>query len=201
MRKLWNFAAFQAGWFACVLGAAMRDYWIGPLVVAVLLAVHLRIARERRREWLFLAVSLPLGFVVDNLQVALGAIESRSTLLPALAPLWLLPLWPLFTTAFGESMSWMLGRPWIAAAFGAAGAPLSYWAGARTGALKIADDPWRFACVVGVAWAAAMPLLLALRDCCLKQPDARLPRSHGSNRAATAHDEARRTLPDRNRIP
>ena len=180
MRKLWNFAAFQAGWFACVLGAAQREYWIGPLATAIVLAVHLRIARDRRREWLFLAASLPLGFVVDNLQAALGAVDSRSTLVPAFAPLWLLPLWPLFASVFGESMSWMLGRPWLAAAFGAVGAPLSYWAGARTGALETAEDPWRFACVVGLVWAGAMPLFLVLRDCCLREPDARLLRSNPS---------------------
>lgn len=181
MRNLWNFAAFQAGWFACVLGAAERLYWVGPAVAAAVLALHLHIARERRREWLFLAASLPLGFLVDNLQAALGAIESRSTLAPSLAPLWLLPLWPLFASVFGESMSWLLGRPWLAAAFGAVGAPLSYLAGERTGALRISEDPWRFACVVGLVWAAAMPLLLVLRDCCLKRGDARLRDSHSSS--------------------
>lgn len=163
MRNLWNFAMFQAGWFACVLGAAERIWWIGPVATAAILALHLRIAKDRPREWLFLLATLPLGFVVDNLQVALGAIESRSTLAPALAPLWLLPLWPLFGSVFGESMRWMLGRPWLGAAFGAIGAPLSYLAGAKTGALRIAEDPWRFAVVVGLLWAGAMPLLLAWR--------------------------------------
>ena len=114
--------------------------------------------------------TLPLGFVIDNAQVALGAIESRSHVVPALARLWLLPLWPLFGSVFGESMRWMLGRPWLAAAFGAIGAPLSYLAGARTGALQIAKDPWLYACVVGLMWALAMPTLLWLRTRCLKDP-------------------------------
>jgi hypothetical protein len=164
MRSLWNFAMFQAGWFACVLGAAERQWWIGPLCTVAILAVHLRIAKDRPGEWRFLLATLPLGFVVDNLQVALGAIESRSTLAPALAPLWLLPLWPLFGSVFGESMRWMLGRPWLGAAFGAIGAPLSYLAGAKTGALRVDDDPWRFAVVVGLLWAGAMPLLLSSRE-------------------------------------
>ena len=170
MRNLWNFVAFQVGWFACVLGAAAHVYWIGPLAVALILLLHVRIARTRPQEWQFLAWTLPLGFVVDNAQVALGAIESRSHVAPALAPLWLLPLWPLFGSVFGESMRWMLGRPWLAAAFGAIGAPLSYLAGAKTGALRIAEDPWLYACVVGLMWALAMPTLLWLRTRCLKDP-------------------------------
>ncbi|MEY2746222.1 MAG: hypothetical protein RL112_1264, partial [Planctomycetota bacterium] len=39
MRSLWNFAMFQAGWFACVLGAAERQWWIGPLCTVAILAV------------------------------------------------------------------------------------------------------------------------------------------------------------------
>lgn len=173
MRSLWNFAMFQAGWFACVLGAAERAYWVGPLATAAILGIHLRIAKDRPREWMFLAATLPLGFVVDNLQVSLGAIESRSTLAPSLAPLWLLPLWPLFGSVFGESMRWMLGRPWLGAAFGAIGAPLSYLAGAKTGALKLDDDPWRYAVVVGLSWAGAMPLLLWCRQRLLGAESAR----------------------------
>ncbi len=36
MRGLLTFLALQIGWFACVLGGARGNVWIGPLVVAVL---------------------------------------------------------------------------------------------------------------------------------------------------------------------
>ncbi len=38
MRLLLNFAAFQIGWFACVLGAANGFPWLGPVVVAAVVA-------------------------------------------------------------------------------------------------------------------------------------------------------------------
>jgi hypothetical protein len=156
-RKIYNFAAFQAGWFACVLGAARGHAWLGPAAVAVLVAIHLWIARERRGEWLLLATSLPIGLVVNALLQTSGAVVAPG---PATGPAWLLVLWPLFATVFNESMSWMRGRYLVGIAFGAIGSPLSYWAGERTGALALHERaivwlPW-----VVATWSIAMLLLL-----------------------------------------
>ena len=40
-RTLINFAAFQAGWFACVAGAAHGLPWLGPLLVLPVAGWHL----------------------------------------------------------------------------------------------------------------------------------------------------------------
>ena len=37
MRRLLDFAMFYLGWFACVVGAAHGELWLGPAMVAVLL--------------------------------------------------------------------------------------------------------------------------------------------------------------------
>ncbi len=93
MRKLYNFVAFQAGWFAGVLGAARGYEWLGIAGIVVVLAVHLWIARERHGEPLFLALSLPIGFVVDEILQRSCAVVGHGTILPAsFAPLWLLAM-------------------------------------------------------------------------------------------------------------
>lgn len=156
-RKLYNFAAFQAGWFACVLGGAHGELWLGPLAVTLLLAIHLGIARERRGEWKLLAVSLPLGLAVNTALQTSGAVVAPG---PATGPAWLLFLWPLFASIFNESMSWMRGRYALGLAFGAVGAPLSYWAGERVGALRLHERAFVWIALVVITWSAAMAALL-----------------------------------------
>lgn len=160
-RKLYNFAAFQAGWFACVLGAAHGHAWVGPVAVAVLIAVHLGIARERRGEWKLLASSLPIGLVVNTVLQTTGSVMAPG---PATGPAWLLALWPLFATVFNESMSWMRGRYALGLAFGAVGAPLSYWGGERAGALQLGDHALAWIPLVILTWSAAMVALLWLQS-------------------------------------
>lgn len=160
MRKLYNFVAFQAAWFAAVLAAAHGREWLGLLAIAVVVAVHLWIARRRRGEWLFLASALPVGFVVDEILHRTGAVVGRGTIGPAsFAPVWLLAMWPLFATVFGESMSWMRGRHAVAVVFGVVGAPLSYLGGMRLGALELHAETWRWLLPIAVTWGIAMPIL------------------------------------------
>lgn len=161
-RKVYNFAAFQAGWFACVFGAANGLAWIGVLATALIVCVHLWIARERRTEWALLAASLPIGLGVNAFLAAFDAVVVAGA--PLVGPVWLIALWPLFATTFNESMRWMMGRFLVAIAFGAVGAPLSYWAGARAGAIELGSSTWRWIALAALAWGIAMPLLLALRE-------------------------------------
>jgi len=159
-RKLYNLAAFQAGWFACVLGAARGNLWIGPIVVAILLVAHLGITHRRRGEWKLLACSLPLGLVVNAVLQSSGAVVAPG---PWTGPVWLLFLWPLFATLFGESMSWMRGRYALGVAFGAVGAPLSYFGGERLGALALHDNAFVWIPLVIVTWSTVLVVLLALQ--------------------------------------
>jgi len=161
MRKLYNFVAFQAGWFAGVLGAAHGREVLGTYAITAVIAIHLWIARTRRGEALFLASTLPIGFLINTILHVSGAVVGVSWLSNAwLSPAWLLALWPLFGTLFNESMSWMAGRHRVAAAFGVIGAPLSYWGGARAGAIQLHENTALWIGLVALTWGLAMPLLL-----------------------------------------
>ncbi len=67
----------------------------------------------------------------------------------------------MFSTTLNISMQFLPGRPWLAAAFGAFGAPLSYAAGARLGALVL---PHRTAALAlqGAGWTLILPALMWL---------------------------------------
>ena len=161
-----NFIAFQVGWFACVLGAANGIAWFGALAVLAAAILHLKRARRPGAELRLLLAAMILGLVLDSALLATGWVAypgsfAGSEWLPPLAPYWLVAMWVLFATTLNVSMGWLHGRPLLAALFGAVGGPLSYWAGARLGAMELLQ-PTAALAALAVIWAVAMPVLLRL---------------------------------------
>jgi F0F1-type ATP synthase assembly protein I len=164
MGTLINFAAFQIGWFACIMGAARGHSFWGPAVVALVLVLHF-FARSRTRaaEALLTLAAGAIGFVVDTALIALGAFAPVRSLLPhPLSTVWLVALWMNFATTLNVSLQWLHGKSLLAALLGAVGGPLAYWAGDRLGAIDI-DRPLLMPLLaVGLAWCTVTPVLFRL---------------------------------------
>jgi len=156
-----NFIAFQCGWFACVLGAARGWPWVGTAVAAVIVGWHVMRSRRPAEELKLVGIALVVGILWDSSLAALGWISFASgTLVTWIAPPWILAMWALFATTLNVSLDWLKGRWAVASLLGAVAGPLSYWAGARLGAIEIvAPVPALVALAVG--WSVITPLLLA----------------------------------------
>ncbi len=153
---------WQAAWFAAVLGAAHGLPWLGPAATVPVLALHLWQHRcDRDRGWAMPLIALGLGLAIDSLlgQVAGLRMARGDGTWAAWATPWMGSLWILFATALGASLSWLRQRQALAAGLGAIAGPLAYYGGARLGALTI--DGWPTLVAIGVAWAVALPILLA----------------------------------------
>ena len=158
-----NLALYQVGWFACVLGAAGDRPWAGAGLALVLVAVHLALVRDRRREAKLLAAAGVLGLAVDSLQLNLGVFTYPSgTPLAGLAPPWILVLWLQFATLLHFGLRWLSGRYALAAVLGFVGGPLSFFGGERLGAIQFSSPLAYLA--LAVVWALAMPALVWLGD-------------------------------------
>ncbi len=161
--KLINFALFQAGWFACVLGAAQGYPWLGVLVVGVVALIHLRFFRRRRSEAALLIAALMGGAAADLAVVQLGFMSfPEHAQLGWLVPLWMPMMWVNFAMTLHLSMRWMLGRYAIGALFGGLGGPLAYYTGAKLGAIELTAPLWLSLSAIGVQWAVAMPVLIKI---------------------------------------
>lgn len=159
-----NFLAFQIGWFAAVLSAAAGSPWVGAVIVAAIVALHVMRAERPRAELALVAACGAIGGVWDSLLVATGWVAYPSgMLLPFAAPYWIVAMWMSFATTLNVSMAWMKGRTWLAAAFGLLGGPLAYYTGEKLGGIILAE-PVAALAALGVGWAVMMPLLLALAD-------------------------------------
>ena len=157
-----NFLLFQIGWLACVGSAASDQPWIGLLVTMGVVVVHVFRAPIPQMELKLVALALATGLVFDSILVWQGWLQySSGTMLPNMAPYWIVALWGLFATLLNVSLRWMRGRWFTAVLFGAAGGPAAYYGGLRLGALEFGN--MRAGLVaLAIGWAVLTPLLLAL---------------------------------------
>lgn len=161
--RRFNFIAFQVGWFACVLGAASPHQSAGPVLVAILLALQVRSAENppTLARWL-LTVGL-LGAVLDSLLALAGLFAFQPGFLPTwTCPPWLFFLWMIFGSTLPSSLAWLTEHPRLASGLGAAGGPLSYYAGAELGALRLSEPPRLSLLILACLWALLLPGLFRL---------------------------------------
>ena len=165
MKSLWlNALLFQATWFACVLGAAMGQSWLGAVPLAML---ALQVARRPRAGDLRLVTSaLAVGLCLSWMWQRSGVLAYASPgPIAGQAPAWIAMLWVAFALTLNHSLGWLVRRPLLAVAFGLIGSPASYFAAQRLGAVEFLVAPQAALALIGVAWAATTWALarLALR--------------------------------------
>ena len=159
-RTLFNFAAFQVGWFSCVLSAANGMPWLGLLVVSVIVTLHIRMAVQPVYEVQLLVLSVVMGLVFDSLLVSSGWVKYPSGMvLSGIAPYWILAMWALFSTTLNISMAWLKKSLLLASVMGAVFGPLSYLAGQRLGAIELVDFISSMI-ALAIIWAVVMPILV-----------------------------------------
>jgi len=160
-----NFALFYAGWFACVYALAWRLPWLGPLGALVAIGTHLFMRRNLeasrvRKTALSIAAVMAIGPTIEGSLAWLGVVTFPEPLwLPALT---LMSLWGVFATTFDGALGWLEPRPLLAIAFGALGAPPTYFAAAKMGALSLHPMLWKWLAPMAVLWGLGFPALMYL---------------------------------------
>lgn len=158
-----NAVLFYGGWFACAFGLAYQWPLLGPLAALAVVGIHLGLRGFPRGEMQAIALVGVIGPGIETALVQLGVARFPEPLmLGFLAPLTLFALWAIFATTFDASLGWLGTRPWLAVAFAAIGAPLSYVAAERLGALELDTVVWRWALPVVVLWSFGFPALMRL---------------------------------------
>lgn len=127
LRKVINFIAFQAAWFAAVLGAAHSMPWLGVVAAPAALALHLMLSPDWKPELLLAIAAAGTGFVFDSVLIDLGMFSPVAYVFPTpFSSLWMVMLWVNLVTTLNVSMAWLRGRYALSAVFGAIGGPLAY---------------------------------------------------------------------------
>jgi len=99
IRVVVNLAASEAGWLACVSGAANGMPWAGPLVVLAFVATHLWLSKRPGPELTLVILAVLIGLVADSALVVTGLVSYPSgTWIEGFAPYWILAMWAMFAT-------------------------------------------------------------------------------------------------------
>jgi hypothetical protein len=162
LRLLSSIAIFEAGWFACVVGAARGATGAG--IAAVLGAIAWQVGTSRRRaiDITLMLVAICIGIAWDTALARMHVVVYASPLpFAGFAPAWILALWAQLGSVVREPMSWLHGRWWLALPLGAVGGAASYAGAARLGACSFPDKVLAMQ-VLAAGWAVFMPLLAEL---------------------------------------
>lgn len=165
MDVLVNICLYQVGWFACVFGAATGHPWLGMSLALGLIAVHLGLSAETRRQLTLMTAAGIIGLTIDTLQLWWGVFRfPNGTIVPWLAPLWVVVLWIQFATILPFSLRWLSNRYGLSAVLGFIGGPLAYYAGEAAGAVVFLAPRFPHFLIVGLFWSLALPAVVWVSD-------------------------------------
>lgn len=185
MRRLAGVLVLQAGWFACVLGAAHDREWLGCALAVALLTLRLALHPAPGAQARLALVVTALGWAADSALMAAGWIRYEGWRpLGILAPLWIASLWALFSTSLGDSLDWLARRHRTAFVLGATGGSLSYVGAERLGAVALGPARAVALAGLGLTWGLVLPVLVDLAAR-LSPPRTDSPDSGGNGRAPT----------------
>jgi len=165
MTRFANFAFYQIGWFACVLGVSWGFQWIGVASALCLVFIHLCLASDRNVQIKLALAAAAVGLIIDTAQLAMGVFSfPRGSVIEWLPPPFMTVLWLQFATTLRYCMSWLGGRYGLSAAFGLFGAPLAFFAGERLGAIEFLSPRLAHYTALGLIWSVSVPLLVYIAD-------------------------------------
>lgn len=159
-----NAVAYQLVWLACVAGTAAGATWVGPIAALLFAVLMLGFGGKRRADLRALVVVLPVGIALDSAFATSGWLSYVAgwSGLPGLAPAWIVAIWAGFALTLNHSLLFLSGRPLLAAALGLVGGPLAYSAARGFDVVSYGAPAASVLLALGLAWAAALPLLVAL---------------------------------------
>lgn len=164
-KRVLNFISFEAGWFACALGAAGGLPFAGPIVVAALFCLQLMLMPSPGRHARFVLVVALSGWLFESVlyQGGLFSFPGRS-IDYWFCPIWMAALWANFAGTFHFCLDWLRGRYWLASALGAIGGPVAYYGGQRLGAIQLSGSVSFSLAVIAIEWCLATPILVYLSE-------------------------------------
>ena len=155
--------AYQAAWFAAVIGAGHGLWWPGVVAALAFVAWRLAVSAHRKVEWRLLATALPVGLALEYAWVRTGLLSYSAPWPWPQAPAWLISLWLAFALTIVPLLGYLHARPALAAVVGAFGGPLAYLGAARGWDAVLLPTPvWPSLLALAIGWAIALPLLATL---------------------------------------
>lgn len=161
MRNIFNFIAFQLVWLITVLTAAKGTSVYAMAAIAIFVVLQLAYSHCRLADSKLIITGIVVGMLLDTVWLNLGWIDYAADLNTGLPPLWIAVLWANFMLTLNHSLSWLQHRRMLLVVFTLFAAPLSYYAGAKVGAVTLVEVvPAVIA--LALSWSLAVPIFMTL---------------------------------------
>jgi hypothetical protein len=163
--KTWiNIIGYECVWLIAVWTASHGLWWPAALAFVPFAAWVLTAYPGASTDLKLMAWVVPIGVAMDTLMAATGLLHYAAPVPSTqLAPLWIVAIWASFSLTLRHTFRFLFGRPWLAAIFGAIGAPLAYLSAERGWqAVQFGHGMWPALGVLALLWAFALPIMLTL---------------------------------------
>jgi hypothetical protein len=161
MSRLAQFLAYQAVWFAAVIGAGGGRAWPGLVAASLFVAISVGLSRSRGVLLGLVILALVMGAALDGAFAASGWLRySAPWPSTQAAPAWILAMWAAFAATFPGALAFLQRRPVLAFVLGAVAGPLAYLGAARgwNAVVFVAPMP-RTLAALALGWGVSTCLL------------------------------------------
>ncbi|MET1254862.1 DUF2878 family protein [Aliikangiella maris] len=157
---------FQGGWWLIILGSHSQWFWLGALLMILLLSTDYRAGYLTATRFVSQISLITLGILFDSLLTQLAIIRfdlsevsllaetpnsSGQHLLSLPIPDWLVILWCWFAITFERCFTWLESKLALALMLGAITGPLTYWGASYLTPITI-SHPLVFFLVSSLFW-------------------------------------------------
>ena len=133
MRIFLILLGFQITWLACVFGEYFNYPWLGVLTGTLyLILFYLNTIDKKFALKTIIFFAFP-GYIFDSSIQALDIYKIESGLIIGYLPVWMIILWPTFTTLFVDVLNFLRNKPILSIFLGIIFGPGAYYAGVPLG--------------------------------------------------------------------
>ena len=159
--KIINAAFFYLIWWGCILGIRSDLYYLGPMLTAVFILVHLNMISKVKKEMMLMACCGALALAVESVHLHSGFLSYEGYLLSGslLPPLWVICIWVALSATLNHSMFFLKGRWALMALCGGIIGPVCYYGAMRAGILNFHCSTQTSLMILATACAIYFPLM------------------------------------------
>ena len=133
MRIFLILLGFQITWLGCIFGEYFNYPWLGIIIGILYLILFYSYTAQKKFALKTIIIFAIPGYIFDSSIQALSIYKIESDLIFGYLPVWMLVLWPTFTTLFVDVLNFLKNKPILAIILGSTLGPGTYYSGVPLG--------------------------------------------------------------------
>ncbi|PPR35264.1 MAG: hypothetical protein CFH26_00741 [Alphaproteobacteria bacterium MarineAlpha6_Bin4] len=155
MRIFLILLGFQITWAGCIFGEYFDYPWLGVIIGILYLILFYFYTEDKKFAFKTIAIFSVPGYIFDSSLQALKIYKIESDLIIGYLPVWMIILWPTFTTLFVQVLNFLRNKPILAIILGMTLGPGAYYSGVPLGIASYTSTSLGLG-LMAIFWGALM---------------------------------------------